>query len=184
MIVPFARIIDSHPAVLVCGYGTRLDSNLRGYLDTAMSIISVLEPRTVLFSGGATGSDTDISEARLMLEHSASWLHEGSVILDEYSLTTLDNLLSARRALSESINHIVILCDQYRYVKVCILSAVVFRKKLVSVRSITRRENPLAITGQLFSIPASLAGAFSPSIATWLHRERFKRIQRIRRRES
>lgn len=153
---------------IICGYGSKLDEGTRQYVESVMKYVLSNKIQTLILSGGFTSRESNTSEARLMLSLMEQQSQDVELLLEEKSLTTLHNLLYAKEIIERlklSEYEVCIFCDQVRYLKIYILSKVIFKNSQnIQVIKISRKEYFTAYILQIISIIYQLLGAINPSI--------------------
>ena len=150
---------------IVCGYGSHLDNQLKRYVNSVMEYALKNEINHLIFSGGYTFKDSTTSEAMLMSSLIDQPTQTINIVLEERALTTLHNLLYAQEII-ESLNfnqyELYIFCDQVRFIKIYVLSKLIFNKSKVNLIKFRRQEAFLAYIMQIPSILYQSLGAVSP----------------------
>ncbi|MEQ8468648.1 ElyC/SanA/YdcF family protein [Coleofasciculus sp. E1-EBD-02] len=151
---------------IVCGYGSHLDNQLKRYVNSVMEYALKNEINYLIFSGGYTFKDSTTSEAMLMSSLIDQPTQAINIVLEERALTTLHNLLYAQEIIEFfkfNQYELYIFCDQVRFVKVYILSKLIFNETKVNLIKFRRQEALLAYIMQIPSIFYQGLGAVSPS---------------------
>lgn len=123
---------------IVCGYDRYAD------LDAYTSLVAgelAREPfDAIILTGGFTNPQSHHSEAHLMSVVVTRHLPHALVVLEERAMTTLDNLVFAKKVAEElfaSIDRFVVFCDAAHRTKVSILSRLILGVR-GSVRAVHR----------------------------------------------
>ena len=128
---------------IVCGYD--LHSDLADYVRRVAPVLESERCDAIVLSGGRTSRFIDDSEAAAMSRALLDHLPHPQVILEEDSMTTLDNIVFGRRlARSIGAERYVVVCDRVHALKVSMLAALLLRRRF-SVRAV-RRKMPLRIS--------------------------------------
>jgi DUF218 domain-containing protein len=111
---------------VVCGYDRFED--LHEYVERVTVLIAAAPVDVVIFTGGFTSPDSWHSEAWLMAAVFSQLMPAIRVMIEEQAMTTLDNLVFARR-LGHEIPGLIgewrVYCDAAHRVKVSVLSRIV-----------------------------------------------------------
>jgi hypothetical protein len=113
---------------IVCGYD--LDSDLGAYVERVAKRLDGIHVDAIVLSGGRTSPRIDSSEAREMSRHLSALLPHGNVLLDHEAMTTLDNIVYAKRLARQSVEGIeryIVCCDVAHVVKAWLLSHIILR---------------------------------------------------------
>jgi len=150
---------------IVCGYGSNLDEQLKQYVSSIMEYAIKHKINSLIFSGGYTFKKSTISEARLMASLIVQPNSDTTILLEEKALTTLHNLIYSKKIL-ESLNEkeyeLFIFCDQVRFIKVNLLSKILFKDKNIKIIKVSRKELLAAYILQIPSIFYQGLGAIYP----------------------
>lgn len=152
---------------IVCGYGLILDQNLIKYLENVIKICENNKIYNLVLSGGYTSGKLDISEARLMFDFIQKHNREFNLILEEESLTTLHNLLESKKIIDNlgiSYDMLYIFCDDVRFLKVCLLSKIIFNGQCIKVINLARKEPIIWYLIQIPSTVFQILGSIFPFI--------------------
>ena len=152
---------------IVCGYDIILDKNLIKYLKNVINISEKNQIYNLILSGGYTSKKSNISEARLMFDFIQNQNRQFNLILEEESLTTLHNLLEAKRIIDNlgiSCDILYIFCDDVRFIKVSLLSKIIFKSQCIKVINLARKEPIIWYFVQIPSTVFQVLGAMFPLI--------------------
>lgn len=152
---------------IVCGYDIILDQNIIKYLENVINISENNQIYNLILSGGYTSKKLNISEARLMFDFIQKQNRQFNLILEEESLTTLHNLLESKKIidiLGISCDIIYIFCDDVRFLKVCLLSKIIFKGQCIKVIHLARKEPISWYFVQIPSTVVQVLGAMFPFI--------------------
>ncbi|MEA2164524.1 MAG: hypothetical protein QOK37_2651 [Thermoanaerobaculia bacterium] len=124
---------------IVCGYD--LNDELPGYVTSVAPLIARENPDFLILSGGRTSPRSDHSEAWMMARYLRETMPAREVVLEEHSMTTLENLLFAR-GLAEhhagAVARFVVFCDRVHRRKVATLARLILGARAV-VQPVHRR---------------------------------------------
>lgn len=157
----------SNTVAIVCGYDIHTD--LRDYANRFQPFLSHCD--LVILSGGCTSPVTDESEA-----HALSMLIAGEdtgaphprIVLEEESMTTLDNIVLSRE-MAGHVTQYVVICDRVHAVKVMVLAAILLRVRFAVCA--VRRKVPLRVMlFEPFSVIAETLAALFPVLRPALRR--------------
>ncbi|HEY3053796.1 MAG TPA: ElyC/SanA/YdcF family protein [Thermoanaerobaculia bacterium] len=148
---------------IVCGYD--IHSDLRDYVRRFVPFLSRCD--LVILSGGCTSSVSEESEAQAL----SVLVDHPNVILEEQSMTTLDNILFSRLMAEERgvVTHYVVICDRVHSAKVLVLSAILLRVHF-TVRAVRRRVPLRVMLFEPISIVAEAFAAVFPVFRSALRR--------------
>lgn len=152
---------------IVCGYSPILDENLITYLENVITVSQENQIYNLILSGGYTSKKLELSEARLMFEFIQKQKGGLNLILEEESLTTLHNLLLSRKIINDlsiSYDYLYIFCDNVRFVKVYLLSKIIFKDQCIEVIRLSRKEPIYWYFMQIPSTIFQILGVFFPSV--------------------
>lgn len=152
---------------IVCGYSSILDKNLITYLENVITVSQENQIYNLILSGGYTSKKLELSEARLMFEFIQKQKGGLNLILEEESLTTLHNLLLSRKIINDlsiSYDYLYIFCDNVRFVKVYLLSKIIFKDQCIEVIRLSRKEPIYWYFMQIPSTIFQILGLFFPSV--------------------
>jgi uncharacterized SAM-binding protein YcdF (DUF218 family) len=113
-------------ALIVCGYD--LDTDLRAYVADVIRATQHEQPDLLILAGGRTSPYTTDSEALVMSHAYAELQPERAVVLDEDSVSSLENLLHAKRLAEANdvpIERFVVVGDTAHRRKLSILARLV-----------------------------------------------------------
>jgi hypothetical protein len=117
---------------IVCGYD--LNDHLPDYVKSVAPLIARENLDLVILSGGHTSPRSNHSEAWVMAGHLRIILAQPEVILEEHSMTTLENLVFAR-ALAERhagvVGRFVVFCDRVHRRKVAALARMILGARTI-----------------------------------------------------
>ena len=150
---------------IVCGYSSLLDENLITYLENVITVSEENQIYNLILSGGYTSKKLELSEARLMFEFIQKQKGGLKLILEEESLTTLHNLLLSRKIINDlriSYDYLYIFCDNVRFVKVYLLSKIIFKDQCIEVIRLSRKEPVYWYFMQIPSTVFQILGLFFP----------------------
>jgi hypothetical protein len=150
--------------VIVCGYDRFLD--LDAYSEQVAARLKGERFDAIVVSGGVTNATSDRSEASMMAAVLNSAMPQSRVILEEFAMTTLDNLVFSRDLAAErfgKIDHYVICCDLAHRVKVAVLARLVLGRR-TEVRAVPRSVRWLVRAVEPFSIVLESVAALIPPL--------------------
>jgi len=156
---------------IVCGYGVSLENDLERYADSISEFLGSEKIDSLILCGGYTVEQSDCSEAGLMQQLLRQRGVSQQFFLEQESVTSLHNLLFARKILenyNEPIQSICIFCDSARNFKIYCLSKIVFNDYVVKVVSFGRKEFMLIYLIQLPSTLIQSLGAIFPGLSNTL----------------
>lgn len=172
-------------AVIVCGYD--LHSDLRDYVRGLVPHLEQSRCDVVVLSGGRTSPLIDESEAQAMSRALSAHVEHPRVLLEEESMTTLDNIIFSRRMAEEifDVERYVIICDRVHAAKVMVLSAILLRVRF-TVRVVSRKVPLRVMLFEPISIVAEAFAAVFPVFRSVLRRSamRLKGIGALSRRSA
>lgn len=117
---------------IVCGYD--LNDDLPDYVKSVAPLIARENLDLVILSGGHTSPRSNHSEAWTMAEQLRGILPQPELILEEHSMTTLENLVFAR-ALAERhvgiVERFVVFCDRVHRRKVATLARMILGARTI-----------------------------------------------------
>jgi hypothetical protein len=131
--------MSDSPVAIVCGYDRFSDLHL--YAENVASGLVADGVERVIVTGGFTNRDSWHSEAWLMAQVIAQRVPDASVILEEWAMTTVDNLVFGREAarqLFDGVVSFVVYCDVAHRAKVLVLARIILGVN-VTVRAIQRQ---------------------------------------------
>jgi len=114
---------------VVCGYDRFED--LHEYVERVTELITASPVDVVIFTGGFTSPDSWHSEAWLMAATFSRLVPKIRVLIEEQAMTTLDNLVFARKLGHQILGRIgewKVYCDGAHRVKVSVLSRIILGK--------------------------------------------------------
>ena len=114
---------------IICGYD--LDSDIDDYIDRVSVKLAPETVDAVILSGGRTSPHTDASEASTMAVSLKARLHHDVVLLDHEAMTTLDNIVYAKRLALQMYPHVdryIVFGDVAHIVKIWLLSRIILRR--------------------------------------------------------
>ena len=114
---------------IVCGYDRFED--LHEYVEKVTELIAASPVDVVIFTGGFTSPDSWHSEAWLMAAFFSQVMPKTRVMIEEQAMTTLDNLVFARRLGHQVLGRIgewKVYCDAAHRLKVSALSRIILGK--------------------------------------------------------
>ena len=161
---------------IVCGYGSVLDENLKKYINCVIEYAIKNQITTLILSGGHTSKKSAISEAKLMLDFCQKPNSCLIFVLEEKSITTLHNLLYAKQIIDgfkSEKKEVYIFCDNVRFMKVNLMSRIIFRGESTRVIKIARKEHPIMYIVQLPSTFIQCLGVIFPIVEKkiFIHRQ-------------
>jgi len=113
-------------ALIVCGYD--LDTDLRAYVADVIRATATEEPELLILSGGRTSPLSTDSEAAAMGRAFAELQPNREVVLDEEAMSSLENLLHAKKIAEQNhgaIKRYVVVGDTAHRRKLSILARLV-----------------------------------------------------------
>jgi hypothetical protein len=129
---------------IVCGYD--LDSDLGAYVGRVARRLDGVHLDAIVLSGGHTSPTIDSSEAREMSRHLAGLRPHGTVLLEDESMNTLDNLVFARDLIERTVGAVdryLVCCDVAHVLKAGILARLLLRGRVRMLA--VRRRVPLHV---------------------------------------
>jgi hypothetical protein len=125
------------PVAIVCGYDRFDDLHL--YAEQVASEIAAARVDRVIVTGGFTSRDSYHSEAWVMAQVLALKLPHAVVLLEEWAMTTVDNLVFSRAIAVErfAAKSFVVFCDHAHRFKAAVLTRIILGAN-AKVRSIPR----------------------------------------------
>jgi len=127
---------------IICGYGVILDENLKGYLNSVLEYLEIHNINTIILSGGRTGRHSNMSEAQIMSDFIKAKTNI-KILKEENSFKTSQNLHYSKRIIDNlkfSKYKIFLFCDYLRFIKVLLLSNIIFKNIETKVIRIKRKE--------------------------------------------
>lgn len=125
------------PVAIVCGYDRFAD--LHVYAERVASEIAAARVDRIIVTGGFTNPNTYHSEAWVMAGVLAVKLPHAVVVLEEWAMTTVDNLVFSRAIAVEKFAaaSYVVFCDHAHRAKAAVLTRIILGAN-ATVRSIPR----------------------------------------------
>ena len=125
------------PVAIVCGYDRFCD--LHVYAEQVASEIAAARVDRIIVTGGFTSRDSYHSEAWVMARVLAVKLPHAVVLLEEWAMTTVDNLVFSRAIALRTFGaeSFVVFCDHAHRAKAAILTRIILGAN-ATVRSIPR----------------------------------------------
>src|SRR5438067_473253 len=125
------------PVAIVCGYDRF--SDLHVYAEQVASEIAAARVERIIVTGGFTSRDSYHSEAWVMARVLASKLPHAAVVLEEWAMTTVDNLVFSRAIALErfAAGSFLVFCDHAHRFKASVLTRIILGAN-ATVRSIPR----------------------------------------------
>jgi hypothetical protein len=155
---------------IVCGYD--LDSDLGGYVERVVHRLAGIHLDAIVLAGGHTSTKIDSSEAREMSRHLAGLRPHGTVLLEDESMNTLDNIVFARELVKRSVGAVdryLVCCDVAHVLKAGILARLVLRGRVHMLA--VQRHVPLHVwLREPLSILLETLGAVIPPLRPLLSR--------------
>ncbi|MFW6129978.1 MAG: ElyC/SanA/YdcF family protein [Atribacterota bacterium] len=140
---------------IICGYGVILNNNLKEYLNSVIEYINNYKINIIILSGGFTLKNSDVSEAQVMFDYIKSKINI-KILKEENSHITFHNLQYSQSVIDKlqlSKYKLYIFCDNLRFIKVFLLSKIVFKNKETNVIKIKRKEK---LIEYLIQIPSTI----------------------------
>jgi hypothetical protein len=131
--------MSDSPVAIVCGYDRFSDLHL--YAENVASQLAHERVERVIVTGGFTNRDSWHSEAWLMAQVIAQHVPDATMVLEEWAMTTVDNLVFARdaaRKLFHAAPPFIVYCDVAHRAKVLVLARLILGTG-VRVRAIPRQ---------------------------------------------
>ena len=149
--------------VIVCGYDRFAD--IDEYAEGVAALLAGEEFDAIIASGGFTSASSTHSEAWLISRVLARTMPHTDVILEERSMTTLDNLVysSELAAAVGPVEQFTVFCDLAHRSKVVILSRIVLGRG-ATVQAIDRRVPWFVHAIEPFSTAFESIAAVSPRL--------------------
>src|ERR1043166_3717269 len=125
------------PVAIVCGYDRFDDLHL--YAEQVASEIASARVDRIIVTGGFTSRDSYHSEAWVMAQVLALKLPHAVVLLEEWAMTTVDNLVLSRAIAIErfAAKSFLVFCDHAHRAKAAVLTRIILGAN-ARVRSIPR----------------------------------------------
>lgn len=168
---------------IVCGYGSILDDNLKSYLNGVIDYSKKEGIDRLILSGGCTFTSSTDSEAKVMHDFIRQSDSTCEIFMEEKALTTLHNFLYSKELINQipiQVTRVTIFCDQVRYIKVYLLSQIIFRNKIVNIKVFYRKEPFFTYLMQIPSTISHVAGAIFPSVERSILRKKQQWIEKYR----
>lgn len=157
------------PVAIVCGYD-RFD-DLHVYAEKVASEIAAARVDRIIVTGGFTSRDSYHSEAWVMSRVLAAKLPHAVVVLEEWAMTTVDNLVFSRVLAVEKFaaGSFVVFCDHAHRIKAAVLTRIILGAN-ATVRSIPRSVSWMTHAFEPFSIVCESVCAVVPPLRKLLSR--------------
>ena len=157
------------PIAIVCGYDRF--SDLHVYAEQVASEIALARVDHIIVTGGFTSRDSYHSEAWIMASVLAVKLPHAVVVLEEWAMTTVDNLVFSRAIAIEKFaaRSYVVFCDHAHRAKAAVLTRIVLGAN-ATVRSIPRAVSWLTLAFEPVSIVCESLCAVAPPLRKLLSR--------------
>jgi hypothetical protein len=157
------------PVAIVCGYD-RFD-DLHVYAEHVASEIAAARVDRVIVTGGFTSRDSYHSEAWIMASVLAVKLPHAVVVLEEWAMTTVDNLVFSRAIALEKFaaKSFLVFCDHAHRTKAAVLTRIVLGAN-ATVRSIPRAVSWMTLAFEPVSIVCESVCAVAPPLRKLLSR--------------
>ncbi|MBD2166408.1 YdcF family protein [Calothrix membranacea FACHB-236] len=152
---------------IVCGYGTDLNNDIEGYLNSVLEFSINNNINKLILTGGITQKSSKISEASLMHQILVGLNLDLEIVLEEESITTLHNLLYSQKIINsfdKKIEKLYIFCDAVRIFKVFCLSKIIFNNYSFETIYFQRKENLLIYCMQIPSTIIQALGVIFPEL--------------------
>lgn len=140
---------------IICGYGVILDENLKEYLNSVIEYMNNYKINIIILSGGFTLKHSEVSEAQVMFDYIKPKINI-KILKEENSHITFHNLQYSQSVIDKlqlSKYKLYIFCDNLRFIKVFLLSKIVFKNKETNVIRIKRKEK---LIEYLIQLPSTL----------------------------
>lgn len=157
------------PVAIVCGYDRFSDLDL--YAEQVASEIAAARVDRIIVTGGFTSRDSYHSEAWVMAQVLASKLPQAAVVLEEWAMTTVDNLVFSRAIAVEKFaaGSYIVFCDRAHRVKAAVLTRIILGAN-ATVRTIPRTVSWLTLAFEPVSIVCEAVCAVAPPLRKLLSR--------------
>jgi hypothetical protein len=157
------------PVAIVCGYDRFDDLHL--YAEKVASEIAAARVDRIVVTGGFTNRDSYHSEAWVMASVLASKLPHAVVELEEWAMTTVDNLVFSRTLAIEKFaaGSFVVFCDHAHRVKAAVLTRIILGAN-ATIRSIPRKVSWRTLALEPVSIVCEAVCAVTPPLRKALSR--------------
>jgi len=157
------------PVAIVCGYDRF--SDLHVYAEQVASEIAAARVDRVIVTGGFTNRDSYHSEAWVMSRVLAEKLAHAVVVLEEWAMTTVDNLVFSRAIAIEKFAaaSYVVFCDHAHRLKASVLTRIILGAN-ATVRSIPRAVSWRTLVLEPLSIVCEAVCAVTPPLRKVLSR--------------
>lgn len=157
------------PVAIVCGYDRFADLHL--YAEQVASEIASARVDRVIVTGGFTSRDSYHSEAWVMAQVLAAKLPQAVVLLEEWAMTTVDNLVFSRAIAIErfAAESFLVFCDHAHRVKAAVLTRIILGAN-ARVRSIPRIVSWATLVLEPVSIVCESVCAVAPPLRKALSR--------------
>src|SRR5438045_6928843 len=116
---------------IVCGYD--LDSDLGAYVERVARRLDGHRVDAVMLAGERTSPSVDSSEAHEMNRHLAELMPHGRVLLDHEAMTTLDNIVHAKKIAERAFERVeqwLVCCDVAHVAKAWTLARIVLPRRV------------------------------------------------------
>ena len=157
------------PVAIVCGYDRFSDLHL--YAEQVAAEIAAARVDKIIVTGGFTSRDSYHSEAWVMSRVLAAKLPHAIVILEEWAMTTVDNLVFSRALAAEKFaaGSYVVFCDQAHRIKAAVLTRIILGAN-ATVRTIPRAVSWMTLAFEPVSIVCEAVCAVTPPLRKLLSR--------------
>lgn len=157
------------PIAIVCGYDRFSDLHL--YAEQVACEIAAARVDRIIVTGGFTNRDSYHSEAWVMASVLAVKLPHAVVVLEEWAMTTVDNLVFSRTIAVEKFaaRSYVVFCDHAHRAKAAVLTRIVLGAN-ATVRSIPRAVSWMTLALEPVSIVCESLCAVTPPLRKLLSR--------------
>lgn len=154
---------------IVCGYDRFHDLHL--YAEKVASEIAAARVERIIVTGGFTSRDSYHSEAWVMASVLAVKLPHAVVLLEEWAMTTVDNLVFSRAIAVEKFaaGSFVVFCDHAHRFKAAVLTRIILGAN-ATVRSIPRTVSWMTHAFEPVSIVCEAVCAVAPPLRKLLSR--------------
>ena len=157
------------PVAIVCGYDRFSDLHL--YAEQVASEIASARVDRIIVTGGFTSRDSYHSEAWVMARVLAVKLPHAVVVLEEWAMTTVDNLVFSRAIAIEKFaaGSFLVFCDQAHRLKAAVLTRIILGVD-ATVRTIPRTVPWRTLALEPLSIVCEAVCAVAPPLRKLLSR--------------
>jgi hypothetical protein len=157
------------PVAIVCGYDRFTDLHL--YAEQVASEIAAARVDRIIVTGGFTSRDSFHSEAWIMASVLTVRLPHAVIVLEEWAMTTVDNLVFSRTLAVENFaaQSFVVFCDHAHRAKASVLTRIILGAN-ATVRSIPRAVSWMTLALEPLSIVCESLCAVAPPLRKLLSR--------------